>query len=223
MFAGEGGPERTNRRFHYVSIDMPGIDWAQLLIQSHSGEDPDFRPIFMAKVGNSGVSICSLTMQKIIQRFWSLRSAYFCEHDHQRSCRNDLRLSFMNVAIDQQCEFYIREHNLEHLVEETLRKIWCSPNPKTFLKVNYPRAIWFAGLLLLGCTGDEVLDQAQYAAMKSQKHCQQFVVTVQADIPQRGSGSQSHLFRQSFHSNSWVTFRNILSDTKSAVCSIQYP
>ena len=61
MFAGEGGPERTNRRFHYVSVGMPA---ARLSTAFDSvtlyGNDPDHRPDIYGKIGNSGVSICCL-------------------------------------------------------------------------------------------------------------------------------------------------------------------
>ncbi|HHG84656.1 MAG TPA: hypothetical protein ENJ82_07895, partial [Bacteroidetes bacterium] len=61
MFAGEGGPERTNKRFHYVSLGMPA---ARLSTAFDSvtlyGENPDYRPDIYGKIGNSGVSIASL-------------------------------------------------------------------------------------------------------------------------------------------------------------------
>ena len=61
MFAGEGGPERTNRRFHYVSLDM---DAKRLSTAFDSvtlyGNDPDYRPDIYGKIGNAGVSICLL-------------------------------------------------------------------------------------------------------------------------------------------------------------------
>lgn len=65
MFAGEGGPERTNKRFHYLSVDMPA---ARLSTAFDSvtlyGEDPDIRPDIFGKIGNSGVSIATLNDAK---------------------------------------------------------------------------------------------------------------------------------------------------------------
>ena len=61
MFAGEGGPERTNRRFHYVSQGMPAIRLSTAFDSvTLYGEDPDQRPDIYGKIGNSGVSICCL-------------------------------------------------------------------------------------------------------------------------------------------------------------------
>ena len=71
MFAGEGTPERTNKRFHYLSEGMPA---ARLSTAFDSvtlyGEDPDHRPDIYGKVGNSGVSICTLDdMKKLYSGF----------------------------------------------------------------------------------------------------------------------------------------------------------
>ena len=61
MFAGEGGPERTNRRFHYVSVDQPAKRLSTAFDSvTLYGEDPDHRPDIYGKVGNSGVSIATV-------------------------------------------------------------------------------------------------------------------------------------------------------------------
>ena len=60
MFAGEGNPERTNRRFHYLSADLPANRLSTAFDSVTLGEDPDFRPDIFGKVGNSGVSICTV-------------------------------------------------------------------------------------------------------------------------------------------------------------------
>ncbi len=91
MFAGEGTPERTNKRFHYLSEGMPA---ARLSTAFDSvtlyGEDPAHRPDIYGKVGNSGVSICTLDdMKKLVLGF----PAYFAQnlgiHDHQRPGPDD--------------------------------------------------------------------------------------------------------------------------------------
>jgi isobutyryl-CoA mutase len=61
MFAGEGGPERTNKRFHYVSLGMPAKRLSTAFDSvTLYGNDPDVRPDIYGKIGNSGVSICCL-------------------------------------------------------------------------------------------------------------------------------------------------------------------
>jgi methylmalonyl-CoA mutase len=71
MFAGEGGPARTNERFHYLSKN----DTAKRLSTAFDsvtlyGEDPDERPDIFGKVGESGVSICTLDdMKRLFQGF----------------------------------------------------------------------------------------------------------------------------------------------------------
>src|SRR5690606_14172991 len=61
MFAGEGGPERTNRRFHYVSLGMPAKRLSTAFDSvTLYGNDPDYRPDIYGKIGNAGVSICCL-------------------------------------------------------------------------------------------------------------------------------------------------------------------
>jgi methylmalonyl-CoA mutase len=84
MFAGEGGPERTNRRFHYVSLGMPA---ARLSTAFDSvtlyGNDPDYRPDIYGKIGNSGVSICCLDdAKKLYSGFDLCAPIYFSFHDN---------------------------------------------------------------------------------------------------------------------------------------------
>jgi methylmalonyl-CoA mutase C-terminal domain len=71
MFAGEGGPERTNRRFHYVSSGLPAKRLSTAFDSvTLYGNDPDLRPDIYGKIGNAGVSICCLDdAKKIVFRF----------------------------------------------------------------------------------------------------------------------------------------------------------
>ncbi|MCL4105910.1 UNVERIFIED_CONTAM: hypothetical protein GTU68_012548 [Idotea baltica] len=113
MFAGEGGPERTNKRFHYVSLGMPA---ARLSTAFDSvtlyGEDPDHRPDIYGKIGNSGVSIASMDDAKKLYSGFDL-----CKKTTSVSMTINgpapmLLAFYMNTAIDQQCEKYIRENGL---------------------------------------------------------------------------------------------------------------
>ncbi|MEM9341176.1 MAG: methylmalonyl-CoA mutase family protein, partial [Bacteroidota bacterium] len=114
MFAGEGGPERTNRRFHYVSKGLPA---ARLSTAFDSvtlyGEDPDYRPDIYGKIGNSGVSICCLDDAKKLYSGFDLCAPTTSVSMTINGPAATLCAFFMNAAIDQQCEKYIRENGLE--------------------------------------------------------------------------------------------------------------
>ncbi|MFD0793208.1 methylmalonyl-CoA mutase family protein [Mucilaginibacter litoreus] len=125
MFAGEGGPERTNRRFHYVSLGQPAHRLSTAFDSvTLYGEDPDTRPDIYGKIGNSGVSIATLDDAKKLYSGFDL-----CHPSTSVSMTINgpapiLLGFFMNAAIDQQCEKYIIEHNLEHLVEAKFKELY---------------------------------------------------------------------------------------------------
>jgi len=127
MFAGEGGPERTNRRFHYVSL---GMDAKRLSTAFDSvtlyGNDPGERPDIYGKIGNAGVSICCLDDAK------KLYSGFDLNH-HMTSVSMTINGPapmllgfFMNAAIDQNCEKYIKENKLEKQVKAKFKEIYDS-------------------------------------------------------------------------------------------------
>jgi len=123
MFAGEGGPERTNLRFHYVSQGLPA---ARLSTAFDSvtlyGEDPDYRPDIYGKIGNSGVSVCCLDDAKKLYSGFDLCDPKTSVSMTINGPAATVAAFFMNAAIDQQCEKYIRENGLEHLVEAKLKE-----------------------------------------------------------------------------------------------------
>ncbi len=123
MFAGEGGPERTNRRFHYVSLGMPANRLSTAFDSvTLYGEDPDYRPDIYGKIGNSGVSICCLDDAKKLYSGFDLCDPKTSVSMTINGPAATIAAFFMNAAIDQQCEKYIRENNLEHLVEAKLKE-----------------------------------------------------------------------------------------------------
>jgi len=123
MFAGEGGPERTNLRFLYVSQGLPA---ARLSTAFDSvtlyGEDPDYRPDIYGKIGNSGVSVCCLDDAKKLYSGFDLCDPKTSVSMTINGPAATVAAFFMNAAIDQQCEKYIRENGLEHLVEAKLKE-----------------------------------------------------------------------------------------------------
>ncbi len=125
MFAGEGGPERTNKRFHYVSLGQPAHRLSTAFDSvTLYGEDPHVRPDIYGKIGNAGVSIATLDDAKKLYSGFDL-----CDPSTSVSMTINgpapmLLGFFMNAAIDQQCEKYIIENKLEHLVEAKFKEVY---------------------------------------------------------------------------------------------------
>ncbi len=199
MFAGEGGPERTNRRFHYVSKGLPA---ARLSTAFDSvtlyGEDPDYRPDIYGKVGNSGVSVCCLDDAKKLYSGFDLCDPKTSVSMTINGPAATVAAFFMNAAIDQQCEKYIREHGLEPLVETKLQEKYEARGTKRPVYIGeLPEGNDSLGLLLLGITGAEVLEPAIYEKIKT------FALssvrgTVQADILKEDQAQNTCIFSTEF-------------------------
>ena len=112
MFAGEGGPERTNKRFHYVSVDQPAKRLSTAFDSvTLYGEDPDHRPDIYGKIGNSGVSIATVDDAKKLYSGFDLCDAKTSVSMTINGPAPMILAFFMNAAIDQQCEKYIEEND----------------------------------------------------------------------------------------------------------------
>ena len=121
MFAGEGGPERTNRRFHYVSVGQPAKRLSTAFDSvTLYGEDPAHRPDIYGKVGNSGVSIATVDDAKKLYSGFDLCDAKTSVSMTINGPAPMLLAFFMNAAIDQQCEKYIIENNLREEVNRLI-------------------------------------------------------------------------------------------------------
>ncbi len=199
MFAGEGGPERTNRRFHYVSLDMPANRLSTAFDSvTLYGEDPDYRPDIYGKVGNSGVSICSLDDAKKLYSGFDLCNPKTSVSMTINGPAATICAFFMNVAIDQQCEKYIHEHKLESKVEEALKvKYEQQGISRPRYQGELPPGNDGLGLLLLGITGDEILEPAIYQELKA-KALQSVRGTVQADILKEDQAQNTCIFSTEF-------------------------
>jgi methylmalonyl-CoA mutase len=125
MFAGEGGPERTNKRFHYVSLGQPAHRLSTAFDSvTLYGEDPHTRPDIYGKIGNSGVSIATLDDAKKLYSGFDLCHASTSVSMTINGPAPMLLGFFMNAAIDQQCEKYVTENKLEHLVEAKYKELY---------------------------------------------------------------------------------------------------
>lgn len=199
MFAGEGGPERTNRRFHYVSLGMPA---ARLSTAFDSvtlyGNDPDYRPDIYGKIGNAGVSICCLDDAKKLYSGFDLSNPTTSVSMTINGPAPMLLGFFMNAAIDQQCEVYIRENGLEKEVEAKIKKIY---KDKGVSRPQYqgelPEGNDGLGLMLLGVTGDQVLPAEVYEPIKL-KTLSSVRGTVQADILKEDQAQNTCIFSTEF-------------------------
>jgi methylmalonyl-CoA mutase len=199
MFAGEGGPERTNKRFHYLSEGMPA---ARLSTAFDSvtlyGEDPDYRPDIYGKIGNSGVSVCSLDDAKRLYSGFDLCDPKTSVSMTINGPAATICAFFMNAAIDQQCEKYIREHGLEDKVEVKLKELYNDRGlPRPQYRGEIPKTNDGLGLLLLGLTGDQVLEESVYNELKA-KALSSVRGTVQADILKEDQAQNTCIFSTEF-------------------------
>ncbi|MEO5569998.1 MAG: methylmalonyl-CoA mutase family protein [Bacteroidia bacterium] len=199
MFAGEGCPERTNKRFHYVSL---GLHAKRLSTAFDSvtlyGHDPDNRPDIYGKIGNSGVSICCLDDAKKLYSGFNLCNPATSVSMTINGPASIIAAYFMNAAIDQQCELYIKQNGLEKEVEKKIGAIY-KENKAQRPKYNYeiPEGNDCLGLMLLGVTGDQVLPKDVYEKIKA-KTLSQVRGTVQADILKEDQAQNTCIFSTEF-------------------------
>jgi isobutyryl-CoA mutase len=199
MFAGEGNPERTNRRFHYVSLDMPATRLSTAFDSvTLYGEDPDYRPDIYGKIGNSGVSICCLDDAKKLYSGFDLCNPKTSVSMTINGPAATIAAFFMNAAIDQQCEMYIKENGLEHLVEARLKEKYEDKGKKrpTYLG-ELPEGNNGLGLMMLGMTADEILEPSVYNTLKA-KALSSVRGTVQADILKEDQAQNTCIFSTEF-------------------------
>ncbi|MEQ6121584.1 methylmalonyl-CoA mutase family protein [Reichenbachiella sp. MALMAid0571] len=199
MFAGEGAPERTNKRFHYVSKDLPS---ARLSTAFDSvtlyGEDPDFRPDIYGKTGNSGVNICCLDDAKKLYSGFDLCKPTTSVSMTINGPAATVCAFFMNAAIDQQCELYIKENGLEDEVEKKIAAIYAKKGTQRPQYAGIlPDGNDGLGLMLLGVTGDQVLPEDVYQKIKS-KTLAKVRGTVQADILKEDQAQNTCIFSTEF-------------------------
>lgn len=202
MFAGEGGPERTNKRFHYVSLGQPAIRLSTAFDSvTLYGEDPAPRPDIYGKVGNSGVSVATLDDAKKLYSGFDL-----CDPKTSVSMTINgpapiLLAFFMNAAIDQLCEKWIEAHGeWERVTAYMQQKFKHVPQPIYYNPSSperLPEGNNGLGLRLLGVSGDEVLPKEVYEKIKAEA-LSQVRGTVQADILKEDQAQNTCIFSTEF-------------------------
>ncbi|MCX7728522.1 MAG: methylmalonyl-CoA mutase family protein [Bacteroidia bacterium] len=199
MFAGEGGPERTNKRFHYLSYQMPAKRLSTAFDSvTLYGRDPDYRPDIYGKIGNSGVSVCCLDDAKKLYSGFNLADPKTSVSMTINGPAPTITAFFMNTAIDQQCEIYIRQNGLEEEVKKKIKDIYQSKGltpPK--YNAPLPHGNDGLGLLLIGITGDKVLPPEIYDNIKKDTLAK-VRGTVQADILKEDQAQNTCIFSTEF-------------------------
>ena len=197
MFAGEGSPERTNYRFHYLSKDMDSVRLSTAFDSvTLYGRDPEKRPDIYGKIGNAGVSVCSVDDAKKLYSGFNL-----CESNTSVSMTINgpapmLLAFFLNAAIDQQCELYIQKKGLKSIVDKKIRKIYQNKTRPNY-NGKLPKTHNGLGLYLLGVSGAEVLDDKVYQNLKL-KTLSTVRGTVQADILKEDQAQNTCIFSTHF-------------------------
>jgi isobutyryl-CoA mutase len=199
MFAGEGGPERTNKRFHYVSLGMPAKRLSTAFDSvTLYGRDPGRRPDIYGKIGNAGVSVSCLDDAKRLYSGFDLCDPATSVSMTINGPAPMVLAFFLNAAIDQQCEKYIKAEGLDSAVEKVLHAKY---EAKGLERPRYhgtlPEGNDGLGLMLLGTTGDEVLPAEVYARIKAEA-LNQVRGTVQADILKEDQAQNTCIFSTEF-------------------------
>jgi methylmalonyl-CoA mutase len=199
MFAGEGGPERTNKRFHYVSLGMPAHRLSTAFDSvTLYGRDPDHRPDIYGKIGNSGVSVWSLDAAKKLYSGFNLADPKTSVSMTINGPAAIICAFFMNAAIDQQCELYIKKNGLESEVREKMDAFFRSRGvSQPQYNGPLPEGNNGLGLMLLGISGDKVLPQDVYESIKAET-LKQVRGTVQADILKEDQAQNTCIFSTEF-------------------------
>ena len=199
MFAGEGGPERTNKRFHYVSAGLPAKRLSTAFDSvTLYGNDPHIRPDIYGKIGNAGVSICCLDDAKKLYSGFDLVNAMTSVSMTINGPAPMMLGFFMNAAIDQRCEIYIKANDLEKEVEDKIKAIYAkNGTERPYYQGDLPEGNNGLGLMLLGVTGDEVLALDIYNEIKA-KTLSQVRGTVQADILKEDQAQNTCIFSTEF-------------------------
>ncbi|NND58160.1 MAG: methylmalonyl-CoA mutase [Xanthomonadales bacterium] len=197
MFAGEGTPERTNRRFHLLAHGQPAVRLSTAFDSvTLYGEDPHKRPDIYGKVGNSGVSIATLDDMKKLYSGFDLCSPNTSVSMTINGPAPMILAFFMNTAIDQQVELYLHKHGKW---EEAKKKIatYFGDRLQPRYHGELPEGNNGLGLAMLGITGDMLIDTETYAKIKAET-LTKVRGTVQADILKEDQAQNTCIFSTEF-------------------------
>jgi methylmalonyl-CoA mutase len=207
MFAGEGGPEQTNRRFHYLASGH-GATRLSTAFDSTTlyGEDPDTRPDIYGRTGNSGVSIATLDDMKKLYSGFDLCAPMTSVSMTINGPAPMILAMFMNAAIDQRIERFLRAEGRWTAVEQRIATLHEAIRSRGQAVSTYrgelPKGHDGSGLALLGISGEElvapgVLSQEEYARISAEA-LSLVRGTVQADILKEDQAQNTCIFSTEF-------------------------
>jgi methylmalonyl-CoA mutase len=198
MFAGEGTPERTNRRFHYLSVGQPA---ARLSTAFDSvtlyGEDPAPRPDIYGKIGNSGVNVPTLDDMKKLYSGFDLCAPSTSVSMTINGPAPMILAMFMNCAIDQQVEKYLKADDARWTAAQKKLDALFAGRVRPQYSGELPPTNDGLGLGLLGVTGDQLVDAETYARIKAET-LRSVRGTVQADILKEDQAQNTCIFSTEF-------------------------
>lgn len=199
MFAGEGTPERTNRRFHYISEGLPAKRLSTAFDSvTLYGEDPAIRPDIYGKIGNSGVSICTLDDMKKLYSGFELTDPTTSVSMTINGPAPIILAMYMNTAIDQEVERHLRRTGEWEATKESIRKTFKERGLAVpVYEGNLPHGNDGFGLGLLGVSGDSLVDAETYAKIKAET-LKTVRGTVQADILKEDQAQNTCIFSTEF-------------------------
>jgi methylmalonyl-CoA mutase len=197
QFAGEGTPERTNRRFHYLAYGQPATRLSTAFDSTTLyGEDPDERPDIYGRIGNSGVSIASLNDMKKLYSGFDLCSPKTSVSMTINGPAPMLLAMFLDTAIDQKVERHLREQGGLDAVEKRIAQIY-GDRPRPRYHGELPKGHDGFGLALLGVSGDQVVEPELYAKLAAAA-LTEVRGTVQADILKEDQAQNTCIFSTEF-------------------------
>ncbi|MEJ2401711.1 MAG: methylmalonyl-CoA mutase family protein [Xanthomonadales bacterium] len=202
MFAGEGTPERTNRRFHLLAHGQPAVRLSTAFDSvTLYGEDPHTRPDIYGKVGNSGVSIATIDDMKKLYSGFDLCAANTSVSMTINGPAPMLLAFFMNTAIDQQVERYLKDNGLWDAARKRI-DAYFEGRERPRYHGELPAGNDGLGLDMLGITADRLVgidgfDQARYDEIRARTMAS-VRGTVQADILKEDQAQNTCIFSTEF-------------------------
>jgi methylmalonyl-CoA mutase len=197
MFAGEGMPERTNRRFHYLARGHQATRLSTAFDSTTLyGEDPDERPDIYGRIGNSGVSIATLDDMKRLYSGFDLCAPSTSVSMTINGPAPMILAMFMNTAVDQQVERWLRASGRWEEAEAKIAKRYAGRERPRY-RGELPPGHDGSGLGLLGVSGDQVVDAETYARIREDALAR-VRGTVQADILKEDQAQNTCIFSTEF-------------------------
>ena len=199
MFAGEGGPEQTNRRFHYIANGMPAVRLSTAFDSvTLYGNDPATRPDIYGKVGNSGVSVSTLDDAKKLYSGFDLLDPTTSVSMTINGPAPMMLAFFLNTAIDQAAERHIRREGRLEEVDRRIEEIFDEAGEE---RPRYhgplPEGHDGTGLLFLGLSSADILDADTYARIAADT-LSTVRGTIQADILKEDQAQNTCIFSTEF-------------------------